>query len=123
MLIIASYSFGRIEIDHKTYSKDIIILPDGGIVSPWWRRQGHRLEIDDLDELISTRPEGIVAGTGTSGLVKPSIELQEFLAHQSIEFVAQPTGDAVQTYIRLSGTKKTGACIHLTCRKRRQTMP
>lgn len=115
MPLIASYSFGRIEIDSKVYSNDIIILPDGTILSPWWRKEGHRLEITDLDGLISKKPEIIIAGTGASGLMKPSSELEEFLAQRSIEFIAQPTGNAVQTYNRLSGTQKTGACFHLTC--------
>lgn len=115
MPLIASYSFGRIEIDHKAYSNDIIILPDGSIISPWWRKEGHRLDVADLDKLISRQPEIIIAGTGASGLMKPAIELQEFLAQRSIELIAQPTGDAVQTYNRLSGTRKIGACFHLTC--------
>ncbi|MDH3330302.1 MAG: MTH938/NDUFAF3 family protein, partial [Desulfobulbaceae bacterium] len=88
MPLIASYSFGRIEINHKVYSNDIIILPDGCIISPWWRKEGHRLEIADLGELISTKPEIIIAGTGASGLMKTSADLQEFLAQRSIEFIA-----------------------------------
>jgi hypothetical protein len=115
MPFIASYSFGRMEIDHKTYRKDIIILPDGSIISPWWRGEGHRLVREDLDELIGTNPEIIIAGTGSSCLMKPSSELQEFLAEQAIEFIAQPTDEAVNTYNMLSETKKTGGCFHLTC--------
>ncbi|MDW7773239.1 MAG: MTH938/NDUFAF3 family protein [Desulfobulbaceae bacterium] len=115
MPYIASYSFGRIEIDRKSYSKDIIILPDGTLVTPWWRRQGHCLEISDLEQLLSTGPGIIIAGTGASGLMLPAPGLREYLARQAIEFIVQPTADAVHTYNRLSGTGKTGACFHLTC--------
>ena len=112
---ITLYNFGRMEIDNTPYSKDIIILPDGTVLSPWWRREGHRLAIADLDRLINTEPEVIVAGTGASGLMKPEPELADFLAERSIEFIVQPTTEAVQTYNSMSGSRKTGACFHLTC--------
>jgi len=115
MPVIESYSFGRMVIDGKSYSKDIIIFPDSSILSPWWRSQGHRLEIADLEKLIRMKPEIIIAGTGSSGLMRPSAELEDLLVQRSIEFTAQPTGEAVQTYNRLAGTKKTGGCFHLTC--------
>lgn len=115
MPYIKSYSFGRMEIDNTAYSKDIIILPDGTILSPWWRIEGHRLEIADIEKLISAGPEIIIAGTGASGLMRPTIQLEEFLAQRSIKFITQPTAEAVQTYNSLAGNGKTGACFHLTC--------
>ena len=45
---IERYSFGIIVIDGKTYTDDLIILPDGKILKPWWRQQGHQLTMDDL---------------------------------------------------------------------------
>jgi len=103
------------EIDNTTYSKDVIILPDGTVLSPWWRKEGHRLEPADIERLISAEPEIIVAGTGASGLMKPARQLEELLMQRAIEFIARPTAEAVQTYNRLSGNRKTGACFHLTC--------
>lgn len=115
MPVIESYSFGHMTIDGKSYSKDIIIFPDNSILSPWWRSQGHRLEISDLEKLISMKPEVIIVGTGSSNLMRPSPELEELLAQRSIEFIAQPTGEAVQTYNSITKKKKTGGCFHLTC--------
>lgn len=115
MPVITSYCFGRMEINQKTYSKDVLILPDGRIASPWWRRDGHHLVLDDLRDMISAKPDVIVAGTGARGLMQPSAALLELLAQYSIEFIAQPTAKAVQTYNNLSKTRKTGACFHLTC--------
>ena len=115
MPVIESYSFGHMTIDGKSYSKDIIIFPDSIILSPWWRSQGHRLEISDLEKLISMKPEVIIVGTGSSNLMQPSPELEELLAQRSIEFIAQPTGEAVQTYNSITKKKKTGGCFHLTC--------
>jgi len=102
-------------IGEVVYHKDIIILPEGGIISPWWRMEGHRLASEDIGVLLDTAPEVIIAGTGASGFMQPTPELGELLAGRSIEFIVQPTAEAVKTYNRLSDSRKTGACFHLTC--------
>jgi hypothetical protein len=108
MPMIESYSFGRMVIDGIRYTKDVIIFPDSRIVSPWWRNQGHVLTADDLRELI-------VCGTGAMGVMRPTPELQENLAARNIEFIAQKSARAVETYNNLSGNKRVGGCFHLTC--------
>jgi hypothetical protein len=115
MLIIESYSFGTIIIAGVKYSKDVIIFPDDHIHHPWWRAQGHRLAINDLDDLLLAKPEVIVAGTGAMGLMRPTAELTDFLAQHDIELIAQPSSEAVETFNRLSGNRKLGGCFHLTC--------
>ena len=35
--MIEAHSFGRMVIDGVTCRKDVMILPDGEVVSPWWR--------------------------------------------------------------------------------------
>lgn len=115
MPIIESYSFGSIVIDRMKYSKDIIIFPDGHIHNPWWRNQGHTLALNDLDELLLAKPEVIVAGTGAMGFMRPATELSDFLAQHDIEFIAQRSSRAVETYNRLSGSRKVSGCFHLTC--------
>jgi len=115
MPLIKSYSFGSIVIDGVEYSKDVIIFPDGRIHNPWWRNQGHTLTLNDLDEMLLTKPEVIVAGTGAMGFMRPTAELTAFLAQHDIEFIAQHSSKAVETYNRLSGSLKVGGCFHLTC--------
>ena len=115
MPILDAYSFGRLTIDRETFTKDVIIFPDGRILSPWWRKQGHRLEQADIEALISSRPEVIIVGTGHSGLMKPAQELTRFLADSKIELIVQRTGQAVETFNDLAPAKKVGACFHLTC--------
>ena len=56
MSIIESYSFGRMVIDGTRYTKDVIIYPDGSILSPWWRHRGHMLEPIDFKDLIAMAP-------------------------------------------------------------------
>jgi hypothetical protein len=36
--MIDAYSFGKMTINGKEFRKDLIILPDGSVLSPWIRR-------------------------------------------------------------------------------------
>jgi hypothetical protein len=115
MPIIESYSFGRMTIDGRNYAKDVIIYPDGSILTPWWRNQGHVLVVDDIRDLIAAEPEIIICGTGAMGVMRPATELKEHLAASNIEFIAQKSSLAVETFNQLSGNRKVGGCFHLTC--------
>ena len=115
MSIIESYRFGRMVIDGTSYTKDVIIYPDDRILSPWWRNQGHVLEVNDLKKLIAAEPEIIICGTGAMGVMRPTDALKEYLEARNIEFIAQKSSKAVETYNQLSGNKKVGGCFHLTC--------
>jgi len=115
MPVIESYSFGRMVIDGVNFTKDVIIFPDGRILSPWWRLQGHVLTRDDLLELLAAGPGIIVCGTGAMVVLRPTAELKEFLIDHAIEFIAQRSSSAVETYNKMSGRSKVGGCFHLTC--------
>jgi hypothetical protein len=113
--MIESYSFGSIVVDGRKFTSDLIIYPDGNIQSSWWRISGHRLASEDIAELINSEPEVIIAGTGSSGLMKPEKELEKILQQKGIEFISLLTRKAVKIYNDLSSTKNVGACFHLTC--------
>ena len=115
MCIIESYSFGRMVVDGTRYTKDVIIYPDGKILSPWWRNRGHVLEPIDLKDLIAMAPELIICGSGSMGFMRPSADLKEYLEVRNIDFIAQKSSKAVTTYNQLSGSRKVGGCFHLTC--------
>jgi hypothetical protein len=115
MSTIESYSFGRMVIDGRQYSKDVIIFPDGRILSPWWRRQGHVLTAGDLEELLQEAPEIIICGTGALGVMRPAPDLREYFQTQDIEFLAEKSSKAVEIFNQMAGTRKTGGCFHLTC--------
>ena len=115
MGIIESYSFGRMVIDGTSYTKDVIIYPDSRILSPWWRNKGHVLEIVDLQDLIAEVPDIIVCGTGAMGIMRPTAALKDFLEASNIDFIAQKSSKAVETYNQLSRPQKVGGCFHLTC--------
>jgi hypothetical protein len=46
-MMITSYDFGHIIIDGKRYTSDLIVFPDRVKVG-WWRKEGHRLQLEDL---------------------------------------------------------------------------
>jgi hypothetical protein len=108
-------SFGSLVINGKTYRDDLIILPDGKILKPWWRKRGHQLIMDDLQELIDSSPEIIVAGTGINGRVIPAINLEADLAKLSIEFIAMPNEEAIKVFNQFAVEKIIGGGFHLTC--------
>ena len=49
---IKSYEFGRIEIDGNVYTRDVIIYGNR-INSSWWRKEGHYLQVEDIEEILN----------------------------------------------------------------------
>lgn len=113
--MIDSFAFGRIVIAGHEYRNDVIILPDGSVISPWWREESHRLLASDLTAILTNKPEILIAGTGSSGMMIPDNELPNYLAERGMELVALPTDEAVTLYNDLAPTRSVAACLHLTC--------
>ncbi len=114
-LRIDSCSFGTLTINGKSHIDDLIIHPDGKILKPWRRKRGHQLSMYDLQELIESSPEVIIAGTGVNGRVIPRGNLKEDLSRLAIEFIAEPNEKAIKTFNGLVQKKRVGAGFHLTC--------
>ena len=112
---IDTFTFGSIVIDGNKYTSDLIIHPDGPVVTSWRRKRGHWLSSDDINGLIASQPEVIIAGTGVYGLVKPEKDLQQMLQKKRIEFFAARNKKAMEHFNELSLKKRIGACFHLTC--------
>lgn len=112
---ITDYTFGRIVIDGHSYDSDILIYPDGQIDDSWWRNEGHRLTVEDIEDLLATAPRMVIAGTGASGRMKPDREVRETLTERGIEFQALPTEEATALFNEKSGRLRVAACLHLTC--------
>jgi len=115
-IVIDSYSFGRMTVDGRSYSRDLMILPDGRIVHPWWRLSGHRLTTDDLTEVLDASPRTIVVGSGSAGLMTPDPALDAELERRQIRMIVFPTGQAVDRYNDLCRQgENVAGCFHLTC--------
>jgi len=111
---IESYSFGKISVDGKTYTSDLIILPSG-VRSGWWRKEGHRLDQADLQSVVGAKPNVLVIGTGNLGLMKVPKETLEFITAHEIRAVVKRTAAACLRYNELVETERVAAALHLTC--------
>jgi len=114
--VIESYSFGNIVVRGKRYSKDLIIFPDK-IKENWWRREGHKLSLEDLEEVFSYAPEVLVIGKGYFGMMKIPREVQIFITEEkNIELISSVTGKAADIFNQLlKERKKVVGAFHLTC--------
>lgn len=111
---IEHYSFGKIIIDGKTYTSDVIIYPEK-VDSSWWRKQGHSLYIDDLKDVIAEKPELLIVGTGNSGVMVVPQETVSYLKSKGIEVNIARTNEAVKLFNKFQKEKRTIAALHLTC--------
>jgi hypothetical protein len=110
---LEGYRFGHLVIDGEEQTRDVIVLP-GRVVTNWWRADGHRLVIGDLEDVRDELPEHLVVGTGAYGQMQPDPETAEELRRRGVEVEALPTAEAVRRYGELD-PRRTAAALHLTC--------
>lgn len=114
--MITRYSFGLMEIDGEAYRKDLIILPDGSVRSPWWRVEGHVLTVADIQDILAAEPEALVVGIGEPGMMKPDAGFLAWVEAKGIKVAILPTALAVREFNMMS--ERGGGCagcFHLTC--------
>jgi hypothetical protein len=113
MARIEGYTFGRVLVDGVEHRRDVIVLPHR-VVGGWWRRDGHSLVLEDLEEVLDELPERLVVGTGADGRMRPDPAALAALRARGVEVDALPTGEAVRLFAELDPTR-TAAALHLTC--------
>jgi hypothetical protein len=110
---LSDYSFGSIKVDGEERTRDLIVLP-GRVLTDWWRKDGHSLAMEDLDEVLDDLPERLILGCGHDGRLRPDPAVIEALRERGVEVEAMRTGDAVRRYGELD-PGRTAAALHLTC--------
>ena len=114
--MIDSYTFGKMTINGKEYRKDLIILPNGSVLSPWIRKSGHRLGLGDLEPVLDSPAKTLVIGTGKPGLMRPHATLVDDLQEKGITAMVMSSKRAVEKFNALAGgSDDVAACFHLTC--------
>jgi hypothetical protein len=113
--MIDEYHFGKMVINNKTYTKDLIIIGNE-VHDNWWRKEGHKIDWDDLSSFLKEGVEIVIIGTGERGLMQPTDILQKRLKEKGIKIMCSPTGEAIKTFNKHQKAGKTilGA-FHLTC--------
>ena len=113
--MITEFSFGKIVVKGKTYSDDIKIV-SGRVVSEWWRKSGHRVELEDLTDILEAEPDILVIGKGSPGLLKSTSSLRDYLAANHIELIEKKTSEAVKIFNGLlQQDRKVAAGFHISC--------
>jgi hypothetical protein len=113
MARLEHYSFGRVVADGEERTSDLIVLP-GRLVTDWWRRDGHSLVMEDLDEVVDELPERLVLGCGAHGRLRPDPAVIEELARRGVDVEVLRTDEAVRRYGELD-ERRAAAALHLTC--------
>ncbi len=112
---IERYEFGKIRVDGREYTNDLILHPDG-VSSDWWRKDGHSLAPEDLTPLIDqVKPEVLIIGRGKNGAMTVPSSTKEWVEGKGIRFEAMPTDSAIELYRELVGDSRVMAGLHLTC--------
>jgi hypothetical protein len=113
MTRIDQYEFGRIVVDGRVETMDLIVLP-GRVVRNWWRQDGHALVLDDLAEVLEELPAHLVVGTGANGRLRPDPDAIGHLQDRGVTVETLPTGQAVRRFGELD-PGCAAAALHLTC--------
>jgi len=114
-IMIEQYSFGNMVINGVSYRNDIKII-QGKVVSEWWRKRGHLVDIDDIQDILKSKPDILVLGKGSPGQMKSSEALRKFLKNNGIELIEEKTSHAFKTFNRLFHKgENVSAGFHLSC--------
>jgi hypothetical protein len=112
---ITLYEFGRISVDGKNYQSDVIISRKG-VQDKWWRKEGHNLAIDDLENVLQAKPEIVVIGCGYYGRMQVPDATKEYLTNKGIRVEIANTSEAVTRFNTLQqDCARIVAALHLTC--------
>lgn len=112
--MIEHYEFGRFIVDGKLHQSNIVLL--GNEVKEARYLPMHQLKLDDIIPLVNYKPEIIIIGTGSSGVMKVSKEITDYIDKKGIKLVVEKTGKACETYnTLLKEGRRVAAFLHDTC--------
>ncbi len=93
-----------------------MIIYGNHVNSSWWRKEGHCLQADDIEEILNVKPDVIIVGTGKYGTMKVSNDVKKELESRCIDFIYSNTDEACKKHNETSGSGKVVVtALHLTC--------
>jgi hypothetical protein len=110
---IRDYRFGHVLVDGEAHTRDVIVLPTR-VVGSWWRKEGHGLALEDLDDVVDELPELLIVGCGADSRMRPDPSTLEALRRRGVEVEVLPTSEAVRRFAECDPAR-TAAALHLTC--------
>lgn len=119
-MILTDYTFGKVKIDGREFTSDLVIYEDI-IVLNWRRERGHNLSIKDLEQIpfftVDVNDiDRVIIGTGEMGMMKVPQETMNYLIEKGINFGIYPTDSAIPEFnkYRQQSVVLVGL-FHLTC--------
>jgi len=116
--MINHYEFGKIIVNNKIYTSDIIICC-GNVIPNWWRKEGHKLHLSDIKNLLEkSKPKILIVGCGANSVMEVLDEVKNYCLNHNITLYSLNTYDAINLYNKLVSENKiqeTVFCVHLTC--------
>ncbi len=107
------YSFGKIVIGGEEYNRDVILFPNK--IKEWWRKEGHLVRPEDIEEILKAEPSLLIIGTGAFSMMKNSQEVKKILENKNIKLIEKETEEACNIYNEKAKSEKVIAAFHLTC--------
>ena len=109
------FSFGRIVVDGQICNSDIKIVRDK-LVPDWWRKSGHTVAIEDVQDILDSDSTILVVGKGQPGYMRVTESLKEHLKKNDIELIVEQTSDAIKIFSRLMQEgKRISGGFHVGC--------
>jgi len=109
------FSFGRIVVDGQICNSDIKIVRDK-LVPDWWRKSGHTVAIEDVQDILDSDSTILVVGKGQPGYMRVTESLKKHLKKNDIELIVEQTSDAIKIFSRLlQEGKRVSGGFHVGC--------
>lgn len=119
MAKVTQFDFGSIVIDGKKHRRDVLIFSDGTVKERkggFWMFGSHDIKKQEVEQLLSGKPEVIIVGIGTDGKAKLAPEVEGWAKEQNLTLIVQPSKEALAKLNELvDQKKKVAALIHITC--------
>ena len=113
--MIERYSFGSINILGKQYTSDLKII-DGQVHPDWRRKSGHTVDVAEITDILSAKPEYLIIGSGSFGMMKLSDQSKQHLIDYGVNVIKERTSTAIHTFNQMYAEgKDVAAAFHLTC--------
>ena len=114
--MIEQYQEGSyLKIDGTQYYNDLKII-DGRVKGRWWRSIGHRLQTEDIFDILAANPDILVIGTGYAGNMRVPDEVRSAIENKDIDVITAKTAQAIEIFNRLHAEgKDVAGAFHLTC--------
>ena len=116
---INATEFGRITVDGKEFSHDILIRLNGEVekrkkkLSKKRYGSSHTISLEEAEYIFEPEARKLIIGTGQTGFVELSPEAAEFFRENECEVQLLPTPEAIIAWDDAKG--QTIGMFHVTC--------